>query len=371
MGLNHVADVPAAAGITDQILAPDANNLTLVRLVLASCVIWTHCYWAVTGVEGQDQFVAWLGKPLSFLAVNGFFFLSGFLICRSALLGNNLGSFIIMRLARIWPGLCVCLLATVVAFALLGGGSSGFGTVLQSPATWRFLARNLALVGGAYALPMPGGDGQLVNVNGSLWTIAWEIRCYMGMALLFMVPQRWRPMVATIGFLAVLGACAAWAAHDMATNRLGIKPAGLWFYVDTGLRLAGCFVLGCLAYRFRQHVRLSMVGMVAAWAVALVAYAVSDFWPAASWALCYSILCVAFCPWPGAGRLRALPDYSYGIYIYAFPVMVLLHLWQPGMGHAMLASANLLGTVILAGLSWHMVEKPALTLARRHFGRAR
>src|SRR3546814_2090490 len=37
--------------IEESLLRPHANNLTLVRLVLASSVIYTHCYWALTRSE--------------------------------------------------------------------------------------------------------------------------------------------------------------------------------------------------------------------------------------------------------------------------------------------------------------------------------
>jgi peptidoglycan/LPS O-acetylase OafA/YrhL len=60
------------------------------------------------------------------------------------------------------------------------------------------------------------------------------------------------------------------------------------------------------------------------------------------------------------GRVR---DYSYGIYIYAFPVQQLLALVgvnQYGLTVYLLAS--IAGTMALAIPSWHFIERPALTL---------
>src|SRR3546814_4895336 len=51
--------------IEESLLRPHANNLTLVRLVLASSVIYTHCYWALTGRMGEDDLSAFLGAPIS------------------------------------------------------------------------------------------------------------------------------------------------------------------------------------------------------------------------------------------------------------------------------------------------------------------
>ena len=48
----------------DNLLQADANNLTIVRLVLASSVIYTHSYEVVTGVSGQDDLSPFLGAPI-------------------------------------------------------------------------------------------------------------------------------------------------------------------------------------------------------------------------------------------------------------------------------------------------------------------
>ena len=54
-------------------------------------------------------------------------------------------------------------------------------------------------------------------------------------------------------------------------------------------------------------------------------------------------------------------DWSYGVYLYGFPVQQCLaflgsHLWGVGW----LALTSTLLTLVLAGLSWHLIEKPAM-----------
>ncbi len=59
-------------------------------------------------------------------------------------------------------------------------------------------------------------------------------------------------------------------------------------------------------------------------------------------------------------RYNRVGDYSYGLYIYAFPVQGLVqHLFGPltPAGNMLLA---LPPTLVLAVLSWHLVEKPWL-----------
>jgi peptidoglycan/LPS O-acetylase OafA/YrhL len=65
-------------------------------------------------------------------------------------------------------------------------------------------------------------------------------------------------------------------------------------------------------------------------------------------------------------RLRLRTDLSYGVYIYAFPIQQLLVICG-------LASLNpfvftiiaAIATLPLAGLSWFVVEKPAMSLKSR------
>ena len=61
------------------------------------------------------------------------------------------------------------------------------------------------------------------------------------------------------------------------------------------------------------------------------------------------------------------PDYSYGTYIYAFPVMMAAYATGLFTGQVALSLATLAGTIPLAALSWHLIERPAMDWARRTF----
>jgi peptidoglycan/LPS O-acetylase OafA/YrhL len=55
-------------------------------------------------------------------------------------------------------------------------------------------------------------------------------------------------------------------------------------------------------------------------------------------------------------------DYSYGLYIYAFPIQQALILYFPGIRPLALFGVAFLLTLICAMLSWHLIESPALKL---------
>jgi peptidoglycan/LPS O-acetylase OafA/YrhL len=67
---------------------------------------------------------------------------------------------------------------------------------------------------------------------------------------------------------------------------------------------------------------------------------------------------------PVAGHLQR-HDYSYGIYIYHWPVLLMLRTAFAPLGHWRLLALGLLVTGVLAVLSWHLVEAPALRTVRR------
>jgi peptidoglycan/LPS O-acetylase OafA/YrhL len=56
------------------------------------------------------------------------------------------------------------------------------------------------------------------------------------------------------------------------------------------------------------------------------------------------------------------------MYIYAFPVMMAVHAFASPASYLTLAALTFCGTLPLASLSWHLVEKPSLALMRGRLG---
>lgn len=55
-------------------------------------------------------------------------------------------------------------------------------------------------------------------------------------------------------------------------------------------------------------------------------------------------------------------DYSYGFYIYAFPVQQTLAFLYPSSNIYFHLIVGFIITMLFASLSWHFIEKPALVL---------
>ena len=76
----------------------------------------------------------------------------------------------------------------------------------------------------------------------------------------------------------------------------------------------------------------------------------------------YMVIYIAYVPGGRIRRFNRVGDYSYGVYIYAFPVQQsIVSLWPRVAPVELLCSAAAV-TAVLAILSWHFIERPAMKL---------
>ena len=82
-------------------------------------------------------------------------------------------------------------------------------------------------------------------------------------------------------------------------------------------------------------------------------------------AVTYVVLVVAYHPhlvWPAFNRVG---DYSYGVYVYSFPIQQTLVQRIPGIDPMPLFGLGLALSLAVAAVSWHYLERPALGLKSR------
>jgi peptidoglycan/LPS O-acetylase OafA/YrhL len=160
-----------------------------------------------------------------------------------------------------------------------------------------------------------------------------------------------------VAWLAALAWVALFVWHLRASAQhtsIEASPARLWLM----------FASGACLYGFRARVPLSwpllatalavLVGCAGHGPVYAMAYVV---------ALPVAVLGLAYLPRGRVLRFNRLGDYSYGVYIYAYPVQqTLLHLHPFGVAGLFCASMGV--TLVCAVLSWHFIEKPVMSLVR-------
>lgn len=331
---------------------PRSNDFHLLRTVAAVAVIVSHAFPLATGVADDEPFNA-SGWTPGACAVIVFFALSGFLVAGSFERRPSFVRFAVARARRLFPAYLAALLAVVLLLGPLVTTRTT-GNYLLDPATRDFLIRNALFDTWLKHLPGVFTDNPAVGiVNGSLWSLPYEVLCYM---LLY----------------------AAGSAGLLRGGRC-LLLVGIGLAVAATLRLNGwagplphvlpSFLAGMLFYAFRNRVPASvplfLTMLLAAWAVPMFPLH-AEF---VRVVIAYGALTIATgSTWLGR-QVAAGGDYSYGLYLYGWPVTQTLVWWQPGIGVAPLLMLALPITTMLAIASWHFIERHAVAgpvRTRRH-----
>jgi len=360
----QVTPVPTLADC----LARRRDNFLLLRLIAASMVIFGHSY-AIAHVDGLHDFIGMKGWGpgvyTGSIAVDIFFVVSGFLVTGSYVNRRDFKFFIRSRFLRIVPACVVCVIACAFVIGPLVT-TLPLGEYLRHHDSLGYVLKNISFISLAWTLPgVFESNPYSGTVNGSLWTLPVEVRMYALVAvfgLIGLLHRRWL-------FNLVIGALCLWAAWFPDLTREVFRSA-------SHLRLAGLFALGSFFYVNRDYLPVS--GYLAA-ALVLLAYLLHGtphFMVMFGLALGYGSLWFAYTP-PLHGFER-LGDYSYGLYLWGFPIqqLVALQMGQPTPMQIFAWSMPI--TALVAVASWHLIEKPALGFKntpmhrwpRRLFGRA-
>lgn len=325
------------------------NNLNLIRMIAATAVLVSHAVPITQGPGAVEPLKALTGYSLGTLSVMVFFVISGFLITASFQRSSNHTSFLLARGLRLFPALVVNLvfvalilgpiMTTLPVAAFLGGSEP-----------YAFVLRNLALFPLVYELPGVLEEQPYPAIVGSIWTLRHEVMCYAGVFLAGVIGawQTRNRAGLTLGLYALI-----WAGLALADPELPSIVSGF-------LSLSLSFAIGIGFYVWRDRLPLSIIGVAV---TVLLAWATAGSWlyPAAlSLAVGYGSFWLAYVPGGIIRHYNRLGDYSYGIYVYAFPLQGAA-IWAFGPQSPL---ENILyslpPTVLLSVLSWHLVEGPAM-----------
>ncbi|AYG43990.1 acyltransferase [Pseudomonas sp. Leaf58] len=331
------------------------NNFLIIRLLAATAVVVGHSF-ALSYLEcpscTDPGLQLGMPVPVHSLGVEVFFMLSGLLIAASGE-KNSARDFYLARALRILPGLLVCLL--LMAFVL--------GPIVTSlPLTEYFSERQVYRY--VYSPLLVFKDAQFVlpgvsftprfygdSINGSLWTIPLEMRMYVVLGVLVWVARVTRLPMTGLTLAALVVALGLYTLH----------PA----FAGYPYKLVVCFLAGSVFYSYRAVIPysgwllLACVGLF--WAAKGGRFEVFAF----AVLTIYGTLYAAYC---SPLRLPAyVQDYSYGIYLYAFPIQQVLAAAMPSAGPYWLMLAAVPASWLAGFVSWELVEKPALAMKKRFF----
>lgn len=129
------------------------------------------------------------------------------------------------------------------------------------------------------------------------------------------------------------------------------------------------FVLGMTAYRYREAVPTSWLAVLTVaviWAAALISGVLRE--DISTIALGYFALRIGLVNTPLLLKYNRVGDYSYGTYIYAWPIQQVLVATAVVATPLALFFWSAAGVIIMGALSWHFVEHPALKVRHQITG---
>lgn len=347
----------ALAGPTfGEALARPSNGFTLVRLLLALAVVVSHAFSVTTGLVADEPLARPTGFTLGEHAVNGFFAISGFLVTMS-FQRRGWRDYVAARALRVVPGLVV---AALLVSVVLGGALTTLrlGAYLGDPDLWRFLVGLLTRFKTNAALPGVFPDNPLRFPMGTVWTLKYEVICYLVLLL-----------AGVAGLLRSRLPAAVVAAALLAAIALLAFAAPGEGHVSAALRLPFLFAVGGALYLWRDAVRLSLPALLGLAALTSLAARTPAYEALLFATEAYGILCVALCRPLAHPRLDPAQDFSYGTYLYGWPIQQALLQLVPAASASALLLPSLVLTLLVAAASWFAVEKPALALKARTLGR--
>jgi len=319
------------------------NNFNLLRLFAAFLVLYGH---------GHDLNREPLNTVLSHgFGVYIFFAISGYLIATSWAKDPHLLRYFWRRSLRIFPGLIVVTLLTVFVLGPLLTTKS-LSQYYAHSGTYQYLENILLLIhfelpGVFTSNPFPG------SVNGSLWTLPIEFALYISVAAVGLVlpPGRFSSALMLIGCL----------TGSFLYEQQQLSPLSIYGFQFKQLCVMGSFFwAGAAIY----HWQLSRYFNLNTFGVVLIVGIFAQQWPVLAalsvyLAVPFLVLCFGSV---SSGKLDFFnrADYSYGLYIYAFPVQQTLTYLFPQWPLWLSISCCLVVTLCFAALSWHLVEKPVL-----------
>ncbi|MFE4712008.1 acyltransferase family protein [Paenibacillus sp. NPDC056722] len=327
------------------------NNFDLLRLIAAILVILSHSYPLTLGSNANEPFIRLTKGQETFggLGVSIFFIISGFLITYSFERCNNVFEYFRNRILRIYPALIVLICLTVFVLGPILTTIDVKAYFLNT-GTLRYL-ESFMLVNMQYGLPGVFENNPYPNaVNGSLWTLWYEFFFYIIVAVLGSLKLLKKYIMVPLFFMVLF-------------VNLKLDPSVAVFQY---VQLFMYFSLGMIVYLFRKDIKLNPY-LASLSAILLVLF---------SWGGHYKLAYILFGTYLifylGLGipklfkKIQEKGDFSYGLYIYAFPVQQIVSLLlidQITPFYNFIISTPI--TLAISIVSWFKIEKKSLQLKKK------
>ncbi len=339
---------PGAPASPDAISSREANSYDFVRFCAASAVLFSH-HFDLAGLPEPQ--VPGYGGDFGELGVEIFFCLSGFLICRSLQKSAGWTRFILARVLRIFPNLAFVLVATSAVTLFWYGNYANLRPHAE------YVTDNLLMLlkGVTFVIPGIFTDAVKPAVNEPIWTLPYEMWCYVLLALMFLAGGRRAAICIVLGAIVI---SIAWSA----TPAIGDFKIGHLDSQDI-FGLGSFFLSGAVLAVFWPQIGKHALAIGAAGLIGI--FLIRNLLPVDTILLSLAFAAATI----GLGSSRTMAwfskggDASYGIYVFAWPVQQFSLLLVGAFWPSLLAA--FLATAALGYATWHTFEKRVMSYPDR------
>jgi peptidoglycan/LPS O-acetylase OafA/YrhL len=325
-----------------------ANSYDFVRFCAASAVLFSH-HFDLSGLP--EPRVPGFREDFGEVAVEVFFCLSGFLICRSLQKSPGWSRFVAARFLRIVPNLALVLVVTSAATLVWYRNYSNLWPHVA------YVADNLLMFVRGVTLVIPGVFTDAVNqdVNNPLWTLPYELWCYVALALMFVFGVR-RSAIFIVVVALLLS--TAWSASSL-IGEVNLGPLEAFEIFRLGSYFMSGAVLAVVWPWIGRHaIAIGAAGLIACLAVRNLLAIDTVLNSLALAAAVVGLGSSSLMAWFSKGG-----DASYGMYVFAWPVQQFVLLLVAPFWLSMLVA--FLVTAALGYATWHAFEKRLMSLPKR------
>ena len=340
------------------------NSYDDIRFLLATIVLYVHSYALLYGEGKQEPFVKLANFQLGLgsLAVYGFFVLSGFFMIQSLESNDSLLRYFKNRALRILPAFWLSLL--ISSFVLAPILAENFD--IKSAINFFFKAGFFHIFGYAWTINGVFPHNPMIDgINGSMWTLKHEIALYILLPFIVYLTHKKRILLffvfAVFFILAFTNINSNFILFNIPCCRAWVLAANEY---PSFIVFSAYFFAGVILYKYREFIIASKRIWFMCFALFIIALFFGNLKIITLFVFAYLIILF------GSNYKKKIfsrtGDYSYGMYIYAFPVQqTLVHFYRESMNVYIFLIVSFFITLMLSILSWHFLEKKFLKFKKR------
>lgn len=335
------------------------NNFDFLRFLFAIFVVISHAYPLSGGTE-KTQWIYEITNGqvvIASIGLNGFFVISGFFIFQSLQRSKSVISYFKKRFLRLFPGLFMVLLLTILLVPFVYQGNTSLYKNLDF---YTYLPNNMSLYNFQSSIKGVFSTHNYHSINGSLWTLRYEFSLYIALVFLWF----FRKQLRTIKTILILAFTILIVTHTFFLHRfsessiLGMRGYDI-------INFGAFFVFGSLLASFKfdnikdRSLRFFIPAIVLLLLIIMASIHFNVYLYTKHIAFSLLILVLGYLPLSFFSTFGKIGDMSYGIYIYSFPIQqTLKHYFNLDLYSFLFWSIFI--SIVFGYLSWHLIEKQAL-----------